>query len=173
MSVKKGVLSSVVLVLMIASPAWAEVVQSSDTGFRLRHEAISAQTPDDVFARLMEPSQWWDPDHTYSADASNLSMGDTAGSYWREDWDGGSVIHGQVLMVKEGEELVLSAPFGPLISTAAECIWTIKLTPKEGGGTLISSTHAVAGAAGHGLWELAKPVDTVMGNGIKRLAEPR
>ena len=118
----------------------------------------------------MEPKEWWDGDHSYSGDASNLSMADTAGSYWREDWDGGSVIHGQVLMVKEGEQLILSAPFGPLISTGATCIWTIKLSATDDGGTQISSTHTVAGAPGTGLEDLAGPVDFVMGNGIARLA---
>lgn len=148
----------------------AEVIEASEEHFVLVHEEVSPLAPDALWDRLMEPALWWDPNHTYSGDAANLSMEDTAGSYWREDWDTGSVIHGQVLLVKEGEELILSAAFGPLISTAADCRWTIRLEATENGGTLIKSSHTVAGAPGTGLEDLADPVDFVMGNGIKRLA---
>ncbi|GGY49669.1 hypothetical protein [Parvularcula lutaonensis] len=150
--------------------AHAEVASASEHGFVLEHEVTSPFAPDALWHRLMQPAQWWDPDHTYSGDAANLSMEDTAGAYWREDWDTGSVIHGQVLLVKEGEELILSAPFGPLISTAADCRWTIRLEPTEDGGTLIKSSHTIAGVPGTGLEELAPAVDFVMGNGVKRLA---
>lgn len=166
----KHTLLSCLLVVTSFGVASAEVVSASDTGFKLKHEAVSTLEPAALWERLMEPSQWWDGEHSYSGDAANLSMGDTAGSYWREEWEGGSVIHGQVLMVMKGKQLVLSAPFGPLQATGAACIWTISLAPAANGGTKISSTHTVSGAAGNGLWELPEPVDFVMGNGIKRLA---
>ncbi|MCQ8185930.1 hypothetical protein [Parvularcula maris] len=159
-----------ILAAVTASTASAEVVSSSETGFTLSHEAVSPLAPSELWQRLMQPAEWWDPDHTYSGDAGNLSMGEEAGAYWREDWDGGSVIHGQVLLSKKGEELVLSAPFGPLISTAADCRWTIRLSPAEGGGTTITSSHVVAGSKGTGLKDLAGPVDYVMGAGVRRLA---
>jgi len=150
--------------------AQAEVISSSGTGFQLAHEAQSSRSPDELFARLMEPSQWWDPEHSYSGDASNLSMADEAGAYWREDWRGGSVIHGQVLQVIQGKMLMLSAPFGPLAATGAKCIWTISLEPSKEGGTVIKSTHRVVGGPETGLAELSGPVDFVMGRGIQRLA---
>ncbi|NNU17686.1 hypothetical protein HK107_15245 [Parvularcula sp. ZS-1/3] len=167
---QRSILTST-LALTALGIASAEVVTASDTGFKLKHEAVSPLAPDALWERLMEPSEWWDGAHSYSGDAANLSMEDSAGSYWREDWEGGSVIHGQILTVMKGKQLVLSAPFGPLHATGAECIWTIILAPAEGGGTKISSTHTVAGSEGTGLQELAGPVDFVMGNGIMRLAE--
>ncbi|MEM9286277.1 MAG: hypothetical protein AAGA39_10360, partial [Pseudomonadota bacterium] len=109
----------------VFAPAWAEVISSSETGFTLRHQAVSPQSPGDVWERLMNPAAWWADDHTYSADASNIAPLGEAGSLWREDWETGSVVHGRVLLVKDGEELVLSAPFGPLLYTGAECIWSI------------------------------------------------
>lgn len=156
--------------LLPAAMADAKVLAVSDSGFRLAHEEVSPLGTTDLWQRLMVPARWWDPAHTYSGDAGNLSMGDRAGAYWREDWPGGSVIHGQVLMVSEGRQLVLSAPFGPLMGTGARCIWTITLAPAEGGGTLVSSTHVVVGAPDTDLRLLAGPVDQVMGNGIRRLA---
>lgn len=152
------------------SVSHAEVVSTSATGFRLQHEATSPLAPDALWARLMEPATWWDGDHSYSGDAANLSLGDKAGDYWREDWAEGSVIHGQILVVKSGEELLLSAPFGPLVETGAACVWKIQIQPSEDGGTVITSTHLIAGSPGTGLEELAGPVDFVMSNGINRLA---
>ena len=148
----------------------AEVVSSSDSGFVLSHEATSELAPDALFARMMDPSTWWDPEHSYSGKAANLSMGNRAGDYWREDWAGGSVIHGQVLQVINGQMLMLSAPFGPLAATGAECIWTIRITQGENGGTKIISSHTVVGGPDSGLAAMAGPVDFVMGNGINRLA---
>lgn len=169
-----GVNMRVLLILpffIVGSLARAEVVTSSESGFELRHEATSLLEPYELWDILIEPKVWWDGNHTYSGDAANLSLGGKkAGSYWREDWDGGSVIHGQVLTAMEDSKLVLSAPFGPLQGTGATCIWTITLSPAEGGGTLIRSRHVIAGAPGTGLEELAGPVDRVMSNGIERLA---
>ncbi|MEM7742017.1 MAG: hypothetical protein AAF225_14610 [Pseudomonadota bacterium] len=158
------------LLLAITSPSFAEVTASSPSGFTLRHEASSLLSPDELWQRLVSPSTWWADDHTYSGDASNISPLGDAGSAWREDWDNGSVVHGRVLLVKTEEELVLSAPFGPLLYTGAECIWRIQIAPAEGFGTLITSSHTVVGRPGTGLEELAPAVDFVMGAGIKSLA---
>lgn len=136
----------------------------------LAHEAASASPRGEVWQRLMDPAAWWDGAHTFSGDASNLSMDSAAGSAWREDWEGGSVVHGEIMQVLDQRMLMLSAPFGPLAGTGARCIWTITLSDAEGGGTLITSTHRVVGAPGSGLDRLAIPVDQVMGNGISRLA---
>ena len=161
---------ALLFVLSFSSLASAEVLSAGRSNFLLAHEATSSLAPEEVWDRLMEPAAWWDGEHTYSGDAANLSMGGKAGDYWREDWDGGSVIHGQILTVKTGETLVLSAPFGPLQGTAANCVWTISLEPIEGGGTRIRSKHVVVGPANLGMQELAEPVDFVMSNGIDRLA---
>jgi uncharacterized protein YndB with AHSA1/START domain len=154
----------------LPAAAAAEVVATSPSGFSLRHETLSEQSVEEVWDRLMQPSAWWDPNHTYSGDAENLSMGNEAGAYWREDWEEGSVIHGQLLLVRRKEELVLSAPFGPLLPIAATCRWTIRLRRLEDGSTAISSTHLVTGPVGSGVEALAGPVDEVIGANLERLA---
>lgn len=154
----------------IMAIASAEVISSSDDGFRLTHEATSELPPEDLFARMMKPWTWWDGAHTFSGDANNLSMGDKAGAYWREDWEGGSIIHGQILQVINGKALMLSAPFGPLAPAGATCVWTILISEGEDGGSAILSTHTVSGVPGTGLEELASAVDSVMVAGVERLA---
>ncbi|MEO1656761.1 MAG: hypothetical protein AAFR65_03495 [Pseudomonadota bacterium] len=155
---------------LLVSQGSAEVLSSNEAGFTLSHQASSSLAPEELWDRLMAPSTWWADDHTYSGDASNISDLGEAGSAWREDWETGSVVHGRVLLVKGGEELVLSAPFGPLLYTGAECIWAIKLSPGEDGGTLITSSHTVVGGEGTGIKDLAPAVDFVMGAGIASLA---
>ncbi|MEM9838997.1 MAG: hypothetical protein AAF830_07555 [Pseudomonadota bacterium] len=151
------------------SIASAEVVSSSDSGFQLSHSTTSDLTPDALFERMLKPATWWDGAHTFSGDASNLSMKAEAGAYWREDWDGGSVIHGQVMQVIDGQALMLSAPFGPLAPAGATCVWTMIIAEGEDGGSKLISTHTVSGLPGTGLAELAGAVDSVMVAGVERL----
>ena len=67
-----------------------------------------------------------------------------ASGTWREDWRGGSVVHGTVLYVKKGEILRLDAPFGPLQEMAIKDVWTISVTP-EGDGAKIVFDEVVNG----------------------------
>lgn len=157
----------------LAPGALAEVVRASDTGFVLEHEVKTAMVPELLWKRLVDPASWWASAHTYSGDARNLSFKAEAGGLWREDWEAGSVLHGTALTVIEGKLLVLSAPFGPLQGTGAECIWTISLEADGEEGTLIRSRHVIAGSPETGLEALAPAVDQVIGQGLARLAGPQ
>ena len=125
---------AVVLLSMsgLAAPVDAEVVSSSDTHFVLRHQAASRLSAAALWERLLTPSDWWHPDHTYSGDAGNLTLEPTAGGLWREDWDGGSVAHGQVIAVMRGRMLRMEAPFGPLQGVGARVVWTITVEGRRG-----------------------------------------
>jgi uncharacterized protein YndB with AHSA1/START domain len=154
--------------LLLSPILSAEVVSSSDTHFVLRQEAESSLPPEGLWQRLIRPANWWHPDHTYSGDASNLSLVAEAGGLWREDWPGGSVAHGEVKAVRHGELLRLEAPFGPLQGLGAYTIWTITIEPAEGGSRVIFDEVATA-PPGSGMTEMAKAVDYVKGEGIRRL----
>lgn len=151
----------------------AEVVAASKEHFTLKLEATSDLSPQETWARLIEPAQWWQSDHTYSGDAANLSLEAIAGGFWREDWDGGSVWHGTVLQAKPNETLVLSAPFGPLQGLAVTSVWTISLSPIETGGTRIRFDHVTNGTSASNLQDLAPAVDFVKGEALKSLARPK
>lgn len=147
----------------------AEVVSSAPDHFTLQLVAESSLSPEQVWARLIEPSQWWQSDHTYSGHADNLSLDPVAGGLWREDWEGGSVQHGRVLTVQDGELLRLSAPFGPLQGLAVQAIWTITLAP-SGTGTLITFDHVTNGTSASQLQRLAPAVDAVKRQALTNLA---
>lgn len=156
--------------LSIPAAATAEVVTSAPDHFTLRLEAQSDLSPSETWARLIEPSEWWLSDHSYSGDSSNLSLDPQAGGLWREDWASGSVWHGTVLQAQPEQTLVLSAPFGPLQGLAVTSIWTITLTPSEDGGTQITFDHVTNGTAASQLDALAPAVDFVKQQAIESLA---
>lgn len=163
---------SAVFALSLPAAATAEIVTSSADHFTLKLEAQSDLPPSEVWARLIEPSEWWQSDHTYSGDANNLSLDPQAGGLWRETWEGGSVWHGTVLQAQAEQSLVLSAPFGPLQGLAVTSIWTITLTPNESGGTQITFDHVTNGTDASGLEALAPAVDFVKRQAIESLARP-
>lgn len=152
-----------------AASAGAEVVEAAPDHYTLRHEAVSDLSPSDAWSRLVDPARWWHPDHTYSGRAEALTLELKAGGLWREDWDGGSVAHGDVLMVQTGKVLRLDAPFGPLQGMGVTVVWTITLTP-EGQGTRIVFEEVASGTAASGLDAIAPAVDGVKSVAISRLA---
>ncbi|MEO1189698.1 MAG: ATPase [Pseudomonadota bacterium] len=168
----KSMLALMPLVFGLPLAAQAEVVTASSDHFTLKLEAVSELSPDEVWARLIVPADWWHGDHSYSGDAANLSLEATAGGVWREDWDGNSVWHGTVLQAQPGKVLSLSAPFGPLQGLAVQSVWTITLTPNETGGTLIRFDHVTNGTEASNLDQLAPAVDFVKSEALKSLARP-
>ena len=148
--------------------ARAEVVDSGPAHFRLRLEARSDDAPAAVWARLIDPSQWWSDDHTYSGDADNLSLDCGAGGLWSETWDGGAVAHGVVLACMEGRLLRLEAPFGPLQELGVAAVWTIGLAP-DGEGTAVTFDFVANGGPASGLDALAPAVDAVKGAALRSL----
>ena len=154
--------------LGFSGAAVAEVVSSGPDHYHLQHEAESRLDPDALWARLIKPSEWWDPEHTYSGDSDNLKLKARAGGLWQETWDGGSVAHGHVLGAIEGKELVLDAPFGPLQKMAVQTVWVITIEPADA-GSKVTFTEQASGAAASNLDQLAPAVDFVKQNAIERL----
>ena len=159
------------IILSFSAPSYkakAEVVTSSAGHYTLKHEAVSSDSPQLVWARLIEPQTWWHPDHTYSGSTKNLTLDSSAGGLWLEQWDGGSVVHGSVLFVRPEAVLRLNAPFGPLQDMAVTVVWTISLvlTPD---GTKVTFTEVANGSQASNLDKIAPAVDFVKQQAIARL----
>lgn len=151
----------------------ADVKSASDTHFKLNLVAESPLPPEKLWQRLSEPSSWWHPDHTYSGDAQNLTLELRAGGLWAENWDGGSVEHGRVVLVQQGRMLRMVAPFGPLQGSGMHVIWTISLEPlAEGDGTKVVFEEIASGPHLTGLDKLAQAVDGVKREALERLVDP-
>ena len=71
----KSLLIGASSILISASlAAQAEVMAAAPDHFTLKLEAQSELSPSEVWTRLIEPSDWWQSDHTYSGDADHLSL---------------------------------------------------------------------------------------------------
>jgi uncharacterized protein YndB with AHSA1/START domain len=153
------------LAFLVATPAKADIVSSSDGAFVLEAEQEVAADPDVVWRALTRIDRWWSSEHTYSGDARNLSIAAHAGGCFCERWQGGqSVEHARIVMVTHGEggrALRLLGGLGPLQGIGATGVLTFSVTPHASGAKL-TMTYRVSGDTDLGLDALAPAVDQVM-----------
>jgi uncharacterized protein YndB with AHSA1/START domain len=147
----------------------AEVVDAQANGFEVRQAVHIAAPPERVYDALAHIGAWWDSAHTYSGDASHLSLEPKAGGCFCEVLaDGGSAAHMRVVLAQPGKVLRLDGALGPMQQMGATGHLTWALTAKDG-GTELTQTYDVGGYAKGGLADLAAPVDHVMGEQAARL----
>jgi uncharacterized protein YndB with AHSA1/START domain len=147
----------------------AEIVTAVANGFEIHETAHTSASPDKVYAALLLPAQWWNPDHTFSGNAANLSLDARAGGCWCETLpDGGSVEHLRVVYVSPGKFLRLRGALGPFQGLAVDGVmtWSVKSVVD---GTDISFTYVVGGYAKDGLAGMAGMTDKVLGGQVERL----
>lgn len=155
------------LLALCSAPALAAVLASGPDGFTVRHDVLVPVPAAAAYAAALKPAAWWNPDHSYSGDAANLTVRAKPGGCWCERLPGGGFVeHLRVVAVLPGELLRLVGALGPLQELGASGAWTWTFTP-EAGGTRVATTYAVRGAPGD---ELATPVDEVLGEAIGRYA---
>jgi uncharacterized protein YndB with AHSA1/START domain len=161
--------------LMQAAHADTSAVSSS--GFTSTHRSEIKATPAQAWAAVVQLPRWWSGAHTYSGNASQLSLDAQAGGCMCERWRDAtgashSVQHAQVLMAQAGRVLRLNGAFGPLQDMAVVGVLTIAISPGTGvdaDKNFLRMTYRVAGGEDAGLDKLAAPVDGVMGEQFRRL----
>ena len=150
--------------------AAADVIDRAAAGFTVKTTVAVAAPPQRVYRDLLNPGSWWDKEHTYSGDAKNLTLAASPGGCFCETYGGGAVEHGRVVNVSPNTLLRMSAALGPLqeLATAGTLTWTIE-PAKQGSGTMVTMTYAVAGYAPGGLDKLADIVNTVLSRQVQLL----
>lgn len=158
------------LALTLASTlSQAETSNVSSSGFTVTHAMVIDSEPDRVFQAFTQLPRWWNPAHTWSGQASNLSLDAQAGGCFCERWgSASSVMHGRVLMAIPGSALRLHAWLGPLQEMPVSGVLTFG-TARRDGATRLRVTYRVAGAPDAALDQLAAAVDGVLGEQVKRL----
>jgi len=153
---------------LLASPAGAAVVTASANGFEVRQTIEAAVAPDAAFAKFQDVGSWWSGEHTYSGQASNLSLALSPGGCWCERTPGGGVQHMQVIYVDRGKRLVMTGSLGPLLYLATAGVMDVqfKPTPK---GSQITVDYRAAGFFNGGADKIAPVVDAVLSEQVKRL----
>ena len=155
------------LALTAAVAARAEVVDVGENGFLVKETVTVDADAAKAWSALVDVGKWWNPAHTYSNDAANLSLDARPGGCWCEKLPGGGVEHMRVVFADPGKTLRLSGGLGPLQSTAVAGVmtWTLRAAPK---GTIVEMTYAVGGYNRGGFRDLAPGVESVLAEQIGR-----
>lgn len=158
------------MLLLSASPAAAEVVSVSSNGFEVRETVNLVVPPEVAFASFTDIAAWWDPEHTYSGEARNLSLNLAPGGCFCERFPktGGGIEHMRVTYVDPGKRAVFSGPLGPLLYEATAGVMDVQVKTAAGGSQLILNYRA-AGFFKGGAEKLAPLVDQVLAEQMKRL----
>jgi hypothetical protein len=155
--------------LLTATPASAEVISAGPNGFEVRHSVNLVIPQVKAYSAFSEIQNWWSKDHTYSGDASHLSLQLRPGGCFCERLEGGGGIeHLRVTYVQPGERVVLTGSLGPLLYEATAGVMDIKVE-RIAGGSRITMDYRAAGFAKGGAAEMAPVVDKVLGEQMRRL----
>lgn len=167
--VRALVLLAATTALLAPRAARAEVTANA-SGFVVKHEVVVPLPPQQAYALALRVQDWWDPAHTYSGEAANLSLRAEPGGCWCERLaDGGFVEHMRVVLAWPGRTLRLSGGLGPLQQMGVAGALTFGFA-KADEGTRVTLTYVVGGHAESGLEGVAKPVDGVLGQALARYA---
>jgi uncharacterized protein YndB with AHSA1/START domain len=165
-----GLVRSLGLVLMcLAATTQGVRAQVGPSGFRVATRVSVRATPAVVYGALVDVGRWWNADHTFSGDATNLSLDPRPGGCFCERLPkGGGVEHMRVVYAAPGETLRMNGGLGPLQGLGVTGSLTIALMP-DGGGTSVSLAYAVGGFSEGGFLQLAPAVDGVLVEQMNRL----
>ena len=165
---------------LLAFPAHAEVVESTNGGFVTRDAVVVKASPKVTWLALIAPKNWWNSAHTWSGDAANLTLTPKAGGCFCElipevqDPDRitleGSVEHMRVIQAYPERALRMQGALGPLQSEAVTGILTIAISEVET-GTRIVWEYVVGGHMRFEIPVIAQAVDGVMSQQLSGLAD--
>ncbi len=166
----RATLCLAVLLATAAPPgAVAEVVDSAANGFTVKLSLNIQGAPDGVYRQLLRPADWWNPEHTFSGDAHNLSIEPKPmGCFCEKLPGGGGVRHLEVIFLQPGKTLRMLGALGPLQGLAATGTMTITLSPAAG-GTKLEMVYAVSGYLAKGMNTWAAPADAMLSEQLTRL----
>lgn len=153
---------------VLALPAHAEVKEAGPDHLLVQDTREIHASPEKLYATLVSIGHWWNSEHTYSNDASHLSIQPEAGGCFCERWAKQSVAHGHVIWANPGHLLRLDTALGPLQNMAVQGVMTFTLKPTPNATTL-QFEYRVNGSSVSGLDKLAAPVNDVLMDQLQRL----
>lgn len=166
----------------LSVPAMAEVVETSADHFVTRDEAVVKATTKATWLALISPGDWWDDDHTWSGDASNMSITPQGGGCFCERIPAvesessvglaGSAEHMTVVLAQPEKVLRMRGGLGPLQSEPVDGVLTITLQPDAASeGTKIVWEYIVGGHMRFPVEKISHAVDGVMSQQLAHLAD--
>jgi len=156
------------VLLAVSTPAAADVVSASANGFEVRQTVPLVVRPEVAFSSFASLPAWWDPAHTYSKKADNLSLNLTPGGCLCERFpDGGGIEHLRVVYVDPGKHMTFTGALGPLLSMAVNGVLDVQVKSTAGGSELTLDYRA-SGFYNGGADKLAPMVDAMLAGQMKR-----
>lgn len=171
--------------ILAAGPASAEVVETSESHFVVRHTVDIAAEPKDVWLELIAPGGWWNYAHTWSGAAKNMMLTPQAGGCFCERIPAkddatsfgleGSVQHMMVVQAQPRVALRMRGGLGPLQSEPVDGVLTITLQEmKDKAGKIVGTRtvweYIVGGTMRFEIDTISKAVDGVIGEQAQGLA---
>jgi len=154
--------------LLIATPASATVLSASDNGFEVQQSVNLVVPQSEAYNSFGKVGQWWNGEHSYSGDASRMTLPLRAGACFCETLDnGGGIEHMRVTFVQPGERILLTGSLGPLLYEATTGVMDVKFE-RIAGGARVTMNYRAAGFAKGGAAAMAPLVDQVLGDQMKR-----
>ena len=165
-----NIVTLAILFAILAVPLRGEVIESTAAGFLVRNTAAINAPPAKVYTALTDGvGRWWDPVHTFSHDARNLSLDAKPGGCFCERLpDGGGLEHMRVIYASPVKLLRLTGAIGPLQEAALAGTMTWSLS-QAGGGTRVELSYAVGGFRAGGFRDIPTVVDGVLRGQLARL----
>ncbi len=170
----KTIIAAAVLALA-ATGVHAEVTDRTEAGFKAQNsiEITSPRaTVASAYSALGEVGRWWDPAHTYSGKASNLTLRLSPGACFCENLPGGGgVRHAEVVLAQpDSGVLRLEGALGPLQEMGAFGLLTFEVKAK-GAGVEVVQTYLVRDLPPGAASAIAEPVDAVLRGQLSRFAK--
>jgi uncharacterized protein YndB with AHSA1/START domain len=120
-------------------------------------------------ALVGQVGSWWNPEHTYSHDAKNLSIEARPGGCFCERLpDGGGIEHLRVIYVAPPEIVRFSGALGPLQASGVAGSMTWKLSGSRD-KTRVEVSYSVGGFIPNGFEKIAPPVEAVLCEQLDRM----
>jgi uncharacterized protein YndB with AHSA1/START domain len=156
--------------LVFAGTSGQSAAQVTSSGFLVKLETNINAPPAKVYEALIQQiGSWWNPVHTYSRDAKNLSIDPRPGGCFCEKLpNGGGVEHLRVVYLAPGEAVRFSGAVGPLQASGLAGSMTWKLT-SDAANTRIQLSYSVGGFMDGGFEKIAPAVESVLNDQLNRL----
>jgi uncharacterized protein YndB with AHSA1/START domain len=159
-----------VAVLMLAGTSAQSAPQVTPTGFLVKLETnIHAPSAKVYEALVTQIGLWWNPEHTYSHDAKNLSIDARPGGCFCEKLpNGGGIEHLRVVYIAPPQVVRFSGALGPLQASGVVGNMTWKLS---GGSdtTRFELSYSVGGFMEGGFEKIAPAVEAMLREQLDRL----
>lgn len=157
-----------ILVMLSAAPAQS-ATQIGPNGFLVKLDVtINAPAAKVYDAMIGQVGSWWNPEHTYSHDARNLSIDPRPeGCFCEKLPNGGGIEHLRVVYVAPPQVIRFSGALGPLQASGVAGSMTWKLSGSD--NTQLELSYSVGGFIAGGFEKMAPAVEAMLREQLDRL----